>query len=419
MENSKQELLIFFKDVEEKKKYMELVRNYIQEIIDSYDGEKSTKEIWRDFIDEYKNDAFKTSIGSDIFEDFLKYKTYKELMQIIGKKEKRFMFQKISEKAKQKEKEDNTSFIGIPISGNMEARIESLLRYIYRFNASANEGLILKMCQGEKIKVHDNIKQNLIDRIQRSIIFLEDFGIIDNIIEESNSFLVKMGLSEVQYVKRNYLADEYCNGASRKEDMGVLDYFSTEELEKYQLEDLLLMTAFWETQYVIEKNKISQTIKQINDMADFKVEGLDNMETDEKHVAKDVYFLDNLIVMMLNSNLLQIKDWGIVRDIENNENEDEVIIAINNPNFRGPLLMSISRMVLEKVLEIKENELQEYKGYINEDYSFVMSKLYIPTSKYFRETMKQKCKNNPDSKLMRLLAGRTIKPNKAKDVIEK
>ena len=391
-------------DAETIKQYMEIVHRYFQEIVDYSDDGVSIKELWKDFIADFQSDNFKRGIGANTNDTVLKQKTFRDFI----KAHKSGRFPALRKIAQAEEEKDSTSTIDLPLDGSDQDRVVSLIRALIRSNGSnAKDSDMLDIVLREKTKHYKRVQRLLIERIQTSVSFLEDFGIIDSRIDESNEVLESIGLSKLKFVKRNPLPDEYDKDSLKLEDIGVIDSFEKRELRELPLEELVLMTAFWESQYMMEKYKISNAIYTIDSMGKFGEKQFDKENTDLDICIQDLFYLQNLILQMLKTKQLRVKNWGRLKDA-GYDDSGTIIIAIDAPSFRGPVTMSIEKEILEKYIGIKEEDLPSFNGYIDEDYSKVMSSILVPRNKFFNTVTKKYKSNqkeiNADKRRARLLS---------------
>ena len=140
--------------------------------------------------------------------------------------------------------------------------------------------------------------------------------------------------------------------------------------------------------------------KTIDEEVDEIIPEMDNLES----AATDVTILEGLIMQQLKSKDIKIKNWGVIDKIG-----DEVIIAIENRNFRGPLVMGVPMDIIEKFCDIDEKSLPKYKKEIDERYSRVMSNIYMPANNFYKKEVEKAYFKNPDSAIVAELAGKKIR----------
>lgn len=463
-------------DHEETKRYILAIKKPLRKIFDSCKDEQEKEEIIQDFLEEYKRDLeFRGNI-SDIFQRMLMFNTYKRILNIY--KGNKSEFESVIKEARRRESENRTE--GLSIEMDLKESMISGIRYIIRTKNSTNETNIIQFIQKEKSDKAKELKDRMIRIIQFCVANLEEYGIIDEYIKASNTELEELGLSRLKYLKRNPIADEQYgkNGILLQdaEDIGVMDTFSTENLEKMSVEELEIMTAFWESKYFQERlglEKALSTIKTLDlwDVIlyedDEAIQNLDNEKVisalkkdlavtyvcEEKEtsitskmriqynkfldengissdvnlddevqallpemlnleeLAKDINILACLIVSQLNSKDIKIKRWGTIQDNDNKLKDEEriIVIAVESEKFRGPLIIEVSKSLLKNFFLIEELELPKYEGKLDETYCSIMSKLYLPSNKFFTKSVKKSFEENPGSKFLANLAGKKVK----------
>ena len=132
--------------------------------------------------------------------------------------------------------------------------------------------------------------------------------------------------------------------------------------------------------------------------------------------ANDIAILQCLIMHLLETKNMPVKNWGTITNSDRIEipqhknGEKGIVVAIENQNFRGPLLMEIPENFLKAVLG--ENiKFPEYKNTdkIDENYMNIMLRLYLPATEYYRNAIKKAYIENPQSELIASLAGKKKK----------
>lgn len=338
----------------------------------------------------------------------------------------------------------------------------------------------------------EKVKGIMIDAIHDVVLMLEEYGFIDEYIDESNFQLEQLGLGGVQYKKRNPIADEQYqveydekgkvkfdkkgNVIKKKvkdaEDIGVIDALSKENLEKLSLEDLILMLAFWECKYLDERMRVSKAMATIKTLGlwddvlegneqdlqrleDVKIKGAlkkdlalsylcgeklvitdkmrkqyqrfleeegmfsgvqleEELETTQpeamnlRMATRDIATLEYLIMYLLQVQELKPEVWGVLKEDETVEDEG-VTVAVESRTFRGPLLMSISKQALQGLLRTDGSNYPVYPKELDKTYCDIMSKIYIPSNKFFNNLVKNAFKENPESKFLANLAGKKVK----------
>lgn len=450
---------------ENTKKYILAIKNVIKPIYDSCKDEMSQEELILDFIEEYKKDLQFRGNAKPMYYDMAKYETYKRILQDFkGNKQN---FNGVVREAKKIEETQNKRTIA-NLQTEYRKSMVSAVRYIMRTKGVTKDIDIVNSIKEEKGKIEKELRKRMTYIIHSSVSMLEEYGFLDNYIESSNEDLEKLGLSELKYLKRNPIPDEQYdkegNLVKDVEDIGVIDALSEEELEKIPIEELLLMTAFYESKYLQERLEISKSMSVIktldmwdvilhgdnNDIEGFdnsKIEGAlkkdlainylcdDNIEITNKmrkqyrkflktqemyetkeiddeisetsveisnleNAAGDIAILEDLILQYLKSKALKVKDWGVL-DAEDNS----VTVALESKKFRGPLIMGVPISIIKKYCGNDEVCFPRYNKKIDLTYSNIMSKLFIPSNNFFKNTLKEAYKNNPESKSIANIAG--------------
>ena len=253
------------------------------------------------------------------------------------------------------------------------------------------------------------------------------------------------------------------------EDYGVLDMFDKDYLEKLSPEDLMMMDMFWRCKYLEERMQTSkamyvikdlnlwthmfdsdeQWIDEIDDAAILESLGRYSIPRNEpepepqstkrklfvrkkktepekpveikpscvdveeiEHLAvvtRDIIVQECTIISKLKAKDFSVRTWGTIESDE--ETKDMTIIAIDNENFRGTLLMSLPNEYLREFFGTDDLKLPKYKDKdkIDDLYSSIMQKLYLPASNYFKRMVKKKYSQNPSSPVLAGLAGKKVK----------
>lgn len=450
---------------EETKKYILAIKSVIRPIYDYSKGELSQEQIISEFLEEYeKNLQFKGNART-IYFDMSRYDTYKRILQEYKGNKQSFNW--IVKEAKKMEDTQKRTVIS-NLQSEYKQEMVSAVRNIIRTKGATKDKDILSAIDEEKGKLEKNIRTQMVHIIHSSVSTIEEYGFLDEYIESSNEDLEKLGLSELKYLKRNPIPDEQYDSEGNLvkdvEDIGIIDALSEEELEKVPVEELLLMTAFYESKYFQERLGISKAMSVIktldmwdvilhgdnNDIEGFdnsKIEGAlkkdlainylcdDNIEITNKmrkqyrkflktqemyetkeiddeisetsveisnleNAAGDIAILEDLILQCLKSKTLKVKDWGVL-DAEDNS----VTVALESKKFRGPLIMGVPTSIIKKYCGNDEVCFPRYNKKIDLTYSNIMSKLFIPSNNFFKNTLKEAYKNNPESKSIANIAG--------------
>ena len=461
-------------DPEVIREYILAIKRVVRKDYENCKGEESKEEIIAGFLEEYERDLSFRGSAPKICNNILMYDAYSRILQ--NYKGNKSIFDAIIREAKKKEQENNVETI--MVSRDSKERMVSAIRHAIRNKSGIKEKEIVQLVQNYKGVLDQPIRENLINIIHSSIRFLEENGFVDEYIEESNRSLVELGLPQLQYEKRNPIPDEQYdengNLVTNVEDIGVIDAFEKEVLEKLPIEDLELMAAVWESRYLEERMNISRAMAVIKSLGlwDVLLEGKDidvgkipderiesglkkdlaltylcrndckitsrmkrqykkflkneDMDTEvelEEEIqdifpevsnlqatTRDIAALNRLIMYQLKEKDIKPKRWGVAGAIQENEGDpEELLVIIESKNFRGPLVMGVYKEVLEQLLG--ENvKLPRYEKELNIKYSQVMSKLYLPVTKYFTNLISKAYEENPSSEFIASLAGKKVKP---------
>lgn len=511
------------------RKYILRIKEMISDIKENYEEELSDEEIKEVFDSEYKEDIKTKCESADIYVALRKYYTCKKILSLYNGnnneyKRKMNIAKRLEEKSSKEE---------IPLNFDYEKDSISALRGIlrrksFRINAGRSEIDLIK--EEERTNLEE-VRKIMINSLQKNISYLEKIGVIDEHIEKVNKSLENLDLSELKYIKRNPLTDDNVeivpdgillpiedeNGnkieylkenrvvKEEDEDIGVIDSFETENLEKLSVDDLLLLNIFWEAKAIdarLELSKAKTTVDHLGiwdeiikgneekiknlDANDIMVglkkdlaltylsrtgaELTDNMvekyfnflygsegnkeenkktskvqaikdkkvkkeqiESKRKQMDKDLENIQDEVysfrykladIMTLQCVIIEkLKDkdfkskikWGIIEekeDFNNIQDKDDVVVAIENSNFRGPLIMSVPKATIQAFFEKDEIDLPVFKNELNSEYTGIMAKMYLPKSKYFEKEAKKKYKENPSSSLNASLVGKKVKKGK-------
>lgn len=145
-------------------------------------------------------------------------------------------------------------------------------------------------------------------------------------------------------------------------------------------------------------------------------------------ISNDLVLEECVVVDKLLNGELGEHSWGIVDNpdsyIEEEHDPNQVVLGINHPSFRGPLLIAMNTEHLAAFINEKNSnprskkiKYPKYKGRIDGTYSNIMSILLLPTSPYFKKYISEKYEQNPESPLYEQLAvdfagNKKIKPSK-------
>lgn len=477
-------------DPEETKKYILIIKRLLEKSYIGIEGQSDAQGL-EDFFNDYQNDLEFRGNAQNIFEGMFRHCIYRKLA-ITFKKDRR-AFNAILEEAKGIKQLDSMS--NIIANRDIYQAMTKIMQLISgKMGNVKGEELFIEIQTQNQIVVA-NLRKQMINIIREVIMMLEEYGFIDDYIEESNYQLEDLGLEGLKYEKRNPIPDEQYkveydengkvkfdkkgNVIKKKvkdvEDIGVIDALSEENLEKLSIEDLILMTAFWESKYLEERLRLSRAvstiqtlglwdvvlngeISDIQQVEESKVRGAlkkdlaisylsgDNLtitdkmrtqydkflneeglqskqklenEIEEtlpellnlKMATRDVVTLEYLVLYLLQIQELKPDEWGVLK--EENETDikedDSITVVIENRNFRGPLVMAISKEALQGLLKTDGTDYPMYSKKIDKTYSDIMAKLYLPANKFFNKFLKEKYKENPESEFLATMVGKKIK----------
>jgi len=153
----------------------------------------------------------------------------------------------------------------------------------------------------------------------------------------------------------------------------------------------------------LEEQNLSYDI-QLEEEVQQMLPEISNLEA----MAKDVAVLECLILHQLKSKDIRVKKWGVIPD-EQCEPTEGIAVAIENTNFRGPLVIEVPEYILKEFLKGSEKDFPTYDKKLDPTYSSIMSNLYLPANKFFNNTVKKAYKQNPSSQLLADLAGKKVK----------
>lgn len=463
---------------EETKKYILSIKKVVRHLYDICKDDQEEGEILQDYLEEYENDLKFRGNAQQIFNHMLMYGAYKRVL--ADSKANRTSFEAVIREARRREMED--SRCSITIKTDVKEAMISAIRYVIRTRHLTKEKEIVAAIQEEKAKTANDLRSRMINIIHSSIMNLNEYGFIDEYITSSNEELKQLGLGELQYEKRNPIPDiQYDeNGKVVKdvEDIGVIDTFAKDNLEQMSIEDLEIMTAFWESKYLQERLGLSKAMSTIKTLdlwgtilhdGDEAIQGLDETKingalkkdlaltylcrngskitgrmkrqyktfleeegipsdiqlTDEiesmmpeilnlEGAARDIAILECLIVYQLKTKDMKIKKWGVIENEPEGKKEQEqeeikaITLAIENKNFRGPLIMGVPEHVLKDFFGTENFDFPKYEKELNETYCSIMSKLYLPTNRFFNNLVRKAYKENPNSQFLAELAGKKV-----------
>lgn len=453
-------------DPKDTKKYILAIQRVLQEVYENCKDELSEEEILSDFLEEYAKDLEFRGRADTIYYGMAKFEAYRGVLKEF--KGNKSSFNSIVRDARKMESTQVGSLIQNLQTDYREAMV-SAVRYVMRTRGITSTSEIIATIEEEKDKLEADLRKKMTRIIHSSVSMLDEYGFLDEYIESSNEDLEKIGLSEIQFSKRNPIPDEQYDSEGNLvqdvEDIGVIDALTEEELEKIPLGELQGMAAFYESRYLQERLGLSKAMSVIRTLEmwdtvlhgsesdidafdDTKIEGALKKDLAVTYLSKDILnithkmrkqyrkflkqygmyekktieeeandtipeldnlqgaatdtaILSGLIMEQLKTGSIKVKKWGVLE-----VDEDEVSIAIESRNFRGPLVMGVSRSLIQRFYGTTEAQLPQYDKKIDETYHNIMSKLYIPANNFYRNAVAKAHAEKPDSKVIADLAER-------------
>ena len=313
---------------------------------------------------------------------------------------------------------------------------------------------------------------SIIKKLDLPELILSKRGIPADEYGDGKGNTVKYGEKRKCFVKYDETGKEIASGEELDEyyeDYGVVDMFDTDYLKSLSPEDLIMMDMFWRSKYLEERMEMAKAMYVIRDLDlwqdiigdnENKILSFDNEnilealkrysnpkseveeeqpqkrkifgrkkkkkdieESEEKknkidfeeaeflsRVARDVVLQECAVISKLKAKDFSVRTWGTIEQ-EGDLVEDQITIAIDNANFRGTVLMAVPKSALIEFIGTSDVKLPKYKDTekIDDLYSSIMSKLYLPASNYFRRQVMKKYKQNPSSVVLAGLAGKKVK----------
>lgn len=272
-------------DCDSTKKYILAIKSVLDNAFENCKDELTKEEVLKEYLEEYRKELNVKWNAESVYYAMLQYRAYKRLL--VDYKGNKSNFDSTVGEAKKREHISRRE--NIPIYKDLNACMVSAVRNILRSCPTIREKDLIMSMHELKNRIAKFLKGNMIKSIQQSVSFLNEYGFLDEYIEESNKELDKLGLQKLKFTKRNPMPDEQYdeNGEliENNEDIGVLDSFTTEYLEQLSPEDLVIMTAFWESKYMEERLGLENAMTTINSLGLWK----EILEQDENSIKS----LDN------------------------------------------------------------------------------------------------------------------------------
>ncbi len=445
---------------------------YLANFSENTEGEMTNKEVIQEFLEFYKNENQADPKLQSKYFLFLQYKGLKKLLEII---EDPNQFKKLWNEAL--EKENNASQENLKIDVDLEKEIISTLRQFIRENNKKNPTYkeISDYLKENKSKLGRSTKDTFIQSIQKSISYLNEFGFLDEYIKMYNDKAKELGLEGLELVKQNPIPDEqYQDGKLVKdtEDIGVLDAYSSENLERLSLETLCIMDYYWKSRYykemqlmsivmqIIDENNLwdELCIKDSNKINELDSEHLKKLitkflitrkialnnvevtpELEEEYrkflidnglqvsslrddvkdkedeiknnemIRNQVAILEIINIIKLLQKDMNVKKYGILKDDQDSE-DNHLTLAIEFSDFRGVMLVDICQQDLENFMRLakKTGKLPEYDN--DDGYIELTSIICMLENRYYKNKIKDLNKTYHTS-TSAALAGKKPKPN--------
>lgn len=70
--------------------------------------------------------------------------------------------------------------------------------------------------------------------------------------------------------------------------------------------------------------------------------------------------------------------------------------------------MGVPRNIIKKYCETDESNFPKYNKEVDETYSKIMAKLFIPSNNFFKNTLEKAYKENPESKSIANISGHNV-----------
>ena len=345
------------------KKYILKIKERVDQIKEEQGENISDSEIKKIFEKEYTDDLNLKVKASNIYVHIKKQRICKKILDMYkGNKNE---FNRKMKTAKKLEEIDSKDDLALELDdekdiiGALRGAVRSV-KYAKNNRRSRYYGKTeLDIIKEQEKENNELAKQYLIRGIEYNVSYLEKFGIIDDYINEANSTLEKLNLSELKYIKRNPITDDSVipvpdgiilpfkdeNGKQIQytaedskvkevdEDMGVLDNLEKANLEKLPLEELLLLHLFWESKtaevnYEMEKTKdIINTLGIWDEIINKNKEDIENISLKDikKGLKKDlaITYLSNDEIILTDSLVEKyIKCLGDEEQSKENENDE-------------------------------------------------------------------------------------------------
>lgn len=257
------ELILDKLEPKKTKKDILRIKKLLNRLIENCKEEASEEELLKEFLEEYRKELETTSNIEKTYALILQYRAYKELLNRYRRNKNGF--DKIVLEARKRDRLDNKE--NIPIAKNLEECMIGAVRRLIRKKEISNEKMLVDAILNLKSKVAQVVKEKLISELQEEIAFLNEYGFLDEYIDDYNKKMTELGLERLSYLKRNPIPLEKYDRDGKlvkdDEDIGVVDSFDTDYLEKLTVDQLTRMVGFFKEKYMGARIYIAEAISTI------------------------------------------------------------------------------------------------------------------------------------------------------------
>lgn len=154
----------------------------------------------------------------------------------------------------------------------------------------------------------EGIKEDLIIAMEEMGKFFERFDLIQKYKRQNTSMLLGLGLSK--------LDQPLCKDKFGKTEIEIRELFSKEFLEQYDVEDLLVLNAFWQNRFAKETESINHAAFAIKELGLTEQRDLDSIYADDVEL---VYTKNRFLRDV--SDILSVKIRGLTKNKEKMKEE--------------------------------------------------------------------------------------------------
>lgn len=276
-------------DSEKTKEYILKIKKYLDRFMNNCNGEISKEEALQQFLDKYNDEIKKrTTTTGRLMYGVSQYNACKVLLNLS--KSNKIKFNNLIQTAKRLERENKTE--PLDNSLNTEKQLIITLRTASRHNVQMTEKGLQAFLKVNKSYYEKALKEEFIKRIEECVLYLNEYGTLDELIESVNVELEKLNLEGIKIRKRNPLPDEIKDEEGNiikynekgqickfdktgklikdeedlfkyEEDPGLMEILDEENLQNMSVENLLFLDAFWRAKHLEERGYISNAIVSI------------------------------------------------------------------------------------------------------------------------------------------------------------